>query len=207
MRIITVNREFGSGGREIGKRLADVLGFAYYDGEIISAIAKESNMDEGYVSSVLEHGSVWDFHITYGHTFTTFSEPQTNMTKILIAERRVILDIAKKGENCIIVGRNSDEILHGFHPLNIFVYADMAAKIKRCMEREKTEPKLNEKEMKKRIEKIDNARRRSRQLISGRKWGLKEDYHLCVNTTGCAIKSLVPSVAEFAKAWFEQKGL
>ena len=61
MRIITVSREFGSGGREIGKRLADELGFVYYDREIIASIAAASNMDEGYVSNMLENGTVWDF--------------------------------------------------------------------------------------------------------------------------------------------------
>ena len=58
MKIITISREFGSGGREVGKRLADVLKFRYYDGEIIEAIAKESNMDEEYVSRMLESGSL-----------------------------------------------------------------------------------------------------------------------------------------------------
>ena len=117
MRIITINREFGSGGREVGKRLADVLHYRYYDSEIINAISLESNMDEGYVSSMLESGSFWDFPITYGNTFASFAEPQSNLTRLLVAERRVILDIAKKGENCVIVGRNADEILHGYHRL------------------------------------------------------------------------------------------
>lgn len=74
MKIITISREFGSGGREVGKRLADVLKFRYYDGEIIEAIAKESNMDEEYVSRMLESGSLWEFPITYGNSIAVFSE-------------------------------------------------------------------------------------------------------------------------------------
>ncbi len=204
MRIITVSREFGSGGREIGKRLADELGFVYYDREIIASIAAASNMDEGYVSNMLENGTVWDFPITYGHTFNLFVEPQTNLTKILVAERRVLLDIANKGEDCIIVGRNADEILHGFKPFNIFVYADMASKVARCRSREEDGSRLSEKEMRRRIEKIDASRKKRRQLICGSKWGDKENYQLCVNTTGHTIKNLVKPIAEYAKAWFEE---
>ena len=203
MRIITINREFGSGGREVGKRLADVLHYRYYDSEIINAISLESNMDEGYVSSMLESGSFWDFPITYGNTFASFAEPQSNLTRLLVAERRVILDIAKKGENCVIVGRNADEILHGYHPFKIFVYAEMHSKIARCMEREKDGSHMTEKEMKKRIERIDSVRRRRNQLVGGGKWGAKESYNLCVNTTGCEIQKIVPGIADYIQAWFE----
>ena len=203
MKIITISREFGSGGREVGKRLADVLKFRYYDGEIIEAIAKESNMDEEYVSRMLESGSLWEFPITYGNSIAVFSEPQSNMTRLLSTERRVILDIAKKGEDCIIVGRNADEILRAYHPFNVFVYADMKAKLARCMLREKEGSSMTEKQMRKHIDPIDNNRRRRCQLVGGGKWGAKENYHLCVNTTGCDIKNIVPGVADYAKAWFE----
>ena len=67
--IITISREFGSGGRELGKRLADALGFSYYDKEIISAIAKESNFDEQYVEETLLRGLTPNYTLTFGHTF------------------------------------------------------------------------------------------------------------------------------------------
>ena len=69
MRIITIGREFGSGGRELGKRLADALGYAYYDREILTAIAQKSNMDEGYVSKMMEQGLFNSIPITFGQTF------------------------------------------------------------------------------------------------------------------------------------------
>lgn len=203
MKIITISREFGSGGREVGKRLADVMNFRYYDAEIIKTIANESNMDESYVSQILDSGSLWDFPITYGNSIAAFSEPPSNMTRLLSAERRVILDVAKRGENCIIVGRNADEILRAYHPFNVFVYADMQARIARCMKREKNGSTMNEKQMRKYIERIDNNRKRRSQLIGGGKWGAKEFYHLCVNTTNCEIKKIVPGVADYANAWFE----
>lgn len=203
MKIITINREFGSGGREVGKRLADVLKYKYYDEEVITAIAKESNFDEGYVASMLESGFIWEFPITFGNSFAAFSEPQSNLTRLLVAERRVLLNIAKKDEDCIIVGRNADEILRAYNTFNIFVYADMPSKIARCMKREPEGSHMSEKEMKKHIERIDNNRRRRRQLVGGGKWGAKENYNLCVNTSGCEIKHIVPGVADYAMAWFD----
>ncbi len=203
MRIITISREFGSGGREVGKRLADVLQYKYYDGEVITAIAKESDLDESYVASMLESGFIWDFPITFGNSFAAFTEPQNNLTRLLVAERRVLLNIAKQGEDCIIVGRNADEILRAYHTFNIFVYANMQAKLARCMVREPEGSHMSEKEMKKHIERIDNNRKRRRQLVGGGKWGAKENYHLCVNTSGCEIKRIVPGIADYANAWFE----
>ena len=69
MRIITISREFGSGGRELGKRMADVLGFAYYDREIITAIAKKNNMDENYVAYALENNAWEQVPLTFRNTF------------------------------------------------------------------------------------------------------------------------------------------
>ena len=79
----------------------------------------------------------------------------------------------------------------------------MHSKIARCMEREKDGSHMTEKEMKKRIERIDSSRRRRNQLVGGGKWGAKESYNLCVNTTGCEIKKIVPGIADYIKAWFE----
>ena len=69
MKIITISREFGSGGREVGKRLADELGFAYYDREIIAAVAKNSELDEGYVEKILETGIPRTFPFSFGRSF------------------------------------------------------------------------------------------------------------------------------------------
>ena len=69
MRIITVSREFGSGGREVGKRLADELGYYYYDREIVTAIARKTQMDEGYVASALDSGMFQEVPIHFGRTF------------------------------------------------------------------------------------------------------------------------------------------
>lgn len=134
MRIITISREFGSGGRELGKRLADILNMDYYDREILSEIAKQTEMDGNYVESVLNGNSLQGFSFTFGRTFY-FSPAGNNMTKILLAQQKILKSFAAEGKDCIVVGRGADIILKDQNPLNLFVYADMAARIKRCQKR------------------------------------------------------------------------
>ncbi|MBR4304846.1 MAG: cytidylate kinase family protein, partial [Clostridia bacterium] len=104
----------------------------------------------------------------------------------------------------IIVGRSADVILREYNPLNIFVCADMESKIKRCLDRTSGEEQLTEKEAAKKIKLIDKNRARTREIISGSKWGERGTYHLTVNTTGWNIKDLSFATADFAKAWFEK---
>lgn len=131
-KIITISRELGSGGREIGKRLADELGIAYYDREIITEISKKTGMSEEYIKNISEKGvSPYTFH--FGKSFTLYSKMQSNETEILVAEQRIIKEIAKKGD-CVIVGRGANVILKEYNPMKIFIYADMESKINRCRE-------------------------------------------------------------------------
>ena len=107
MNVITISREFGSGGRELAKRLAEEFGYAYYDDEIITEIAKETNLSEEYISSAIEKGwSGFSFH--YGRSF----HPQFNQVAVdvLNAQTNVLKRLASKA-NCVIVGRSSAAIL------------------------------------------------------------------------------------------------
>ena len=90
MGVITISREFGSGGRELGKRLADELGYAYYDKEIISKIAQEVEMDEEYVEHMLSSGINKTFTITYGTSFAYPTYYQSNTTKLLLAQQKIL---------------------------------------------------------------------------------------------------------------------
>lgn len=135
MRIITISREFGSGGRELGKRLADALEFDYYDREIITAIAQAQGLDENYVEHALDSHAWQHIPLTYHHSFTSVSVMQTIHTDLLREQRRVLNGIAKAGKDCIIVGQNADILLRDEKPFTIFICADMEAKVRRCMER------------------------------------------------------------------------
>ena len=202
MKIITISRVFGSGGRELGKRLADLTGFDYYDSEIISAVAKNSGMDTRYVENALaNHG--WQNHaITFRGTLSSSAYIRSSKINLLLEQKKVIEEIAALGKDCIIVGRNADVFLREYHPFNIFVCADMSAKVKRCVERAPKDEKLTEKELIRKMKQIDKNRVQTRELIGGPTWGQRDAYHLTVNTTDWEIKELVPAVADFAASWF-----
>ncbi len=204
MRIITISRELGSGGRELGKRLADYLRYSYYDREIITTVAKQQGMDEGFVEKKLNSGFHNSFAFTFRNSFSGVYSSQNTSAHLLVAEKKVVLSIAEKGEDCVIVGRNADVILKQYNPYNIFVYADMQAKILRCQQRANPSEKLSEKEIEKNIKYIDQQREKTREIITDSKWGDKQNYHLTVNTTGLEIKELVPAISELAGCWFRR---
>ena len=201
-RIITVSREFGSGGRELGKRLADELGFEYYDREIIDKVAEESKMDAAYVETVLNGNFSMNVPITFGRTFFYADALQQNITNLLVAEQKIIKALAEKKTDMVIVGRSADVLLQSYKPFNIFVYADMESKIKRCRWRAPVNEQLTDRELARKIKQVDAGRKRQRKIITDSPWGKKESYHLCINTTGRNIKDLVSPVAEFAKSYF-----
>ena len=205
MKIITISREFGSGGRELGKRLADILGFDYYDREIISAIARSQGMDENYVERALENHAWTRVPLTFRHSFSSGMIVQPAQVNLLLEQKRVIEGIAKAGKDCVIVGRNADVLLSGEKPFSIFVCAEMDAKVQRCIERADIGETLSRKAIEQNIRRIDKNRAQSREMIAGNKWGQGASYHISVNSSGWDMKELAPTVADFAIRWFERK--
>lgn len=205
MNIITISREFASGGRELGKRLADLLEYDYYDSEIISAVARESGMDANYVASTLDNHGWKNQAITFRGTLASAAYVQSSKVTLLVEQKKVIEGIAALGKDCVIVGRNADVILCEYRPFNIFVCASKEAKVKRCMERAPEGEKLTERELLRRMKKIDDVRSQTREIMSGSAWGQRDAYHITVNTTDWEIKELVPAVADFAARWFGRR--
>ena len=204
MRIVTVSREFGSGGREIGKRLADALGVAYYDREILTAIAEDAGIEEGYVSTLLESPGFASFPFTFSKTFS-YNPMMGNAAQLLARQHRIIKTIAEKGD-CVIVGRGAEAVLAEFKPFRIFVRADMDAKIARCRKRAGEGEVLNDKEYQRQIRQIDKARASNHNFVSDIPWGDPAGYELCLNTTNLNIKSTVPLLVQFINHWFEENG-
>lgn len=202
MKVITVGREFGSGGREFGKRLAEELGFAYYDDEILTAIAQHSGLAQSYVRSVVEQSSFQSYPITYGKTFFFNDLSTDNRWKIIQSQNEVLKELAEKSD-CVFVGRCADVILDKMNPLKIFVYADMDSKLTRCKAKAPEGENLTDKELIRKIKETEKKRERYYRAFTDRPWGAKENYHLCINTTGKEIRDLVPSAAVFARAWFK----
>ncbi len=203
MKIITVSREFGSGGREIAKRLSDELGIAYYDREILTAISEKCLLDEKYVEEMLNKRLITNYPISFSHTFSYVPMLESSITNILSQQHKIIRELAEK-ENCIIVGRCADVILEEYKPFKIFVYADMEAKVERCISRAGEGENLSKRETEKRIKQIDKARASYHNAISDYPWGDKRGYNLCVNTTDLDIKGIVPCIAQYVREYFSE---
>lgn len=203
MKIITVSRQFSSGGRELAKRMADILGFDYYDREIISEIAKNKSLDEGYVEDALSKGyKTVPLHFARSFSFAFAS---TGKSELLVEEKRVIDAIAKNGRDFIIVGRNADILLRDYSPLNIFVCADLESKVKRCIDKALIGEAPAQKEIEKHIKRIDKERASTRALLTEARWGECASYHLTINTSGWEIKELTPIISKLAEIYFEGK--
>lgn len=202
-KIITISREFGSGGREIGKRLADELGFAYYDSEIINLLSKETGMSKEYINNISEKG-IYPYAFQFAKSFSMYSNLQSNKMDLLVAQTKIIKEIAEKGD-CIIVGRGADTILNNYHPMKIFVYAGLESKIKRCQKKSKTEENLSEEEIIKKINEIDKNRRQYNDILSNKTWGNKENYTLCINTTNLNLKSIIKPLSNYIITWFKEE--
>lgn len=205
MKVITISREFGSGGRELGRRLAEIMKFDYYDSEIISAVSKNSGLDVHYVERKLGSGGWQDFPVTFQKTLCSTNYVQSSKVNLLLQQKKVIEEIAALGKDCIIVGRNADVILEKYHPFNIFVCADTQAKVKRCMERACEGENMTSKELIKKMKQIDKMRSQTREILSGSSWGQREAYHLTVNTSSWDMKDLASAVADFANRWFTRR--
>ncbi len=193
-RIITIGREFGSGGREFGRRLAEELHIEYYDREIITEVAKRTKLTEEYIHMVTEQRPHALFPITVGRSINLMADQSFYMVQSVYAEQsRILRELAEKSD-CVVVGRCADYILRDWEPFRVFVYAEMESRIRRCQERSTAEEKLSDKDMRRSIQDVDRSRAKYYSFYTGQKWGDKEYYDLCINTTNRDIKELA--------AWF-----
>ena len=206
MRIITISRQFGSGGRELGKRLSDLLGWDYYDKEIIEALADDLGMGQEHVREVLSRHGWHNVQLTYRNSFAHLGFDHGMRTRLLIRQREIIQDIADVGNDCIIVGRDADVILQDYRPFRVYVCADLQSRLDRCMAYEKKKPRstrLTEKEILRNIRQIDRSRSRTREVLTGKRHGDSSMFDLTVNATDWEIKPMASAVADFAMRWFD----
>lgn len=198
-KIVTIGREFGSGGRELGRRLAEELGFAYYDKEIVTEIAKRTELSEQYVQSIVERKPVVLYPIHVGRSFYPALDAAAEQNAAIYArQHEIIREMADKSD-CIIVGRCADHILRDQKPLRLFVYADMASKLARCRAKAPEQEQLSDKKLARMIKKIDSERARYYYFYTGRKWGDPLNFDLCVNTTNTQIKALASAIAPLCR--------
>ena len=207
MRIITISRQFGSGGRELGKRMSDVLGWDYYDREIIERLSANEGLDAQYISRVLNNHEWNTLPMTFRSSFSQNQYTSGEKTALLLKQRTIIEDIAAAGNDCIIVGRDADIILSDYKPFRIFVCNDMDARIERCARYEAKKPegeRLTEREIRKYVKRIDKNRSQTREILTGKEWGDSTSFDITVNTGSWNIKKLASSMSQLALGWFEE---
>ena len=207
MRIITISRQFGSGGRELGKRLSDYLGWDYYDREIIDRLAEEEGLEPDYIIKHLANHGWQNIPITYRSSFSHILYDPGIGTRLMIREREILKKIASLGNDCVIIGRDADVILEEYRPFRIFVCADLEARLERCMKHERKLPEdkqLNERQVLKNIKRIDRNRRRTREILTGKSHGDSSMFDLIINTEGWQIKKLSAALGDFALRRFEE---
>lgn len=176
-RIITISREFGSGGRFIGEEVAKKLGIAYYDKNIISQIAEKSGLSPEYIqeSAELSPKKGRFAYALAGRDITGKSVEDM----VYETQRKVILELADK-EPCVIIGRNADYILKDRDDvLNIFIHGDMPEKIQRITRLYNIE----EQEAVKMMADTDKRRMTNYNFYTEQKWGKASNYTLCLNSS------------------------
>ena len=200
-KVITIGREFGSGGRELGRLLAEELGVNYYDKQILNDIVKQTSYSETYVTNVVE-GKSKIYPVTLQYTsYVASNYTISQMQEIFRAQTDVIKRMALES-SCVIVGRCADYILNymeeekNFELFRIFVYADIESRIKRCQERAAAGENLSDKEMKKAIKNVDRNRANYYEDYTLQRWGDKANYDICINTTNMSIPDMIPHLAK-----------
>lgn len=195
--IITIGRQFGSAGREIGQHLAENLGIPLYDKEILARAAKESGMskeifethDEKPTGSFL-YSLVMDTY-SMGFAGSTYNDMPINH-KIFLVQLDTIKKIASDGP-CIIVGRCADYALESYpNVLNVFIYADMDAKIRRISRIYD----LTDKKAKELIVKTDKKRSSYYNYFTNKRWGDAAGYDLCINSSKFGVEGAVRLIKE-----------
>lgn len=176
-RIITISREFGSGGRFIGEDVAKKLGIAYYDKNIIGQIAEKSGLSPEYIQ---ENAELSPKKGLFAYAFSGRDITGKSVEDMVYeAQRNIILGLAEK-ESCVIIGRNADYILKDRDDvLNVFIHGDMPEKIKRITGLYN----VKEKEAVKMMADTDKRRRTNYNFYTDQNWGKASNYTLCLNSS------------------------
>ena len=192
-RIITISREFGSGGRFIGEEVAKKLGIAYYDKNIIGQIAEKSGLSPEYIQ---ENAELSPKKGLFAYAFSGRDITGKSVEDMVYeAQRNIILELAEK-EPCVIIGRNADYILKDRDDvLNVFIHGDMLEKIKRIT----SLYNVKEKEAVKMMADTDKRRMTNYNFYTDQKWGKASNYMLCLNSSQLGYDRCEALIAECVK--------
>ena len=189
-KIVTISREFGSGGRTIGRMTAEKLGVPCYDQELIDRIAEESGLLRAYVEENSENVSGGWLSFTAGRDFYGHSLQDD----LIHAQTKVIREIADKGP-CVFIGRCADYILDGRKDvLKVFIHASMEKRAERIVNQygERIEDPVQ------RLKEKDKKRKAYYQLYTDRKWGSLKNYHLTLDSGTLGLETCAEIIAQLA---------
>ncbi|MBO4279119.1 MAG: cytidylate kinase-like family protein [Spirochaetales bacterium] len=214
-RVITIGRQFGSGGHEVGSRLAKKMGIPFYDKEILRLTAKNSRFAESYLEkmdeqkpSFLNVGSAGLMSGAGGTSsaqgaITQFYNLSPN-DQIFLETSKVMNSLAEKGP-CVIVGRCADYILRELDPINFFICADIQDRVARKLALDE-HSEMTEQEMEKLIRQTDKSRSKYYEYYSHEIWGSADNYHMCINTSVVGVDGAVEIIMKFVEE-FRKKNL
>ena len=184
--VITIAREYGSGGRYIGRLIADKLGIKFYDKDFVTTLSEQTGLSEEYIENNEQRRNTLDA-INNGYYFNL-----SNSDELFVKESKLIKELAEK-ESCVIIGRCSDFILKDNEDtINIFVYSNMEDKVKRVVERYG----INQKDAEKEIKNIDKQRSNHYKHYTGKKWGENQNYDLCINSDALGVEKSADLICE-----------
>ncbi len=191
-RVITISREFGSGGRELGVKLAKSLGIPFYDKELIAMAAEESDLSEEdflhYDERIPAMQDPMDRHL-YTPFSSIYEVPMSD--QIFLAQSRVIRKLAEQGP-CVIVGRCADMVLED--SVNLFIYAKMKDRLNRM---NALDTGIAPEMMETQIRDIDRKRKDYYQYYTGNEWGKAQNYHLCVESGLVGVEGCLKAVLAY----------
>ena len=198
IKIITISRQFGSGGRTIAKTLAQKLGYDYYDKEIIEQVAEKTGFSKEVVASKGEEAPGKSI-FSYGFEAQATPGIMNGMTMndyIWSVQRKVIKDIADSGKPCVSVGRSADFILKDYDSiLNVYICADKKFRAERIV-------KLygeNDKKPEKRLDEKDKKRAANHKHFTDLEWGYAPNYDICLNSSVLGIDKCVEIIEDLVK--------
>ena len=189
--VITISREFGSGGRTIGKEVAEKLGIPCYDQEIIEKLAEESGFSKDYIEDKGEYATHKNW---FANAFASSGTQQgsSNQDYLWVLQRRIILDLAKAGP-CVIVGRCADYILDKeYNCLKVFIHASIEKRIEHILanygeRKESPEKRLKDK---------DKKRKAYYKYYTETEWGVARNYHISLNAGVLGIERCVDIITD-----------
>ena len=190
-RIITINRMYGSGGRAIGKALAEELEIGFYDKELIEIAARDKNIPFGDLADVDEkRPGAWSFPVNHEIQISQDYRAIPMNDVLFELQRDIILSLSDK-EDCVIVGRCANHILQD-RTLSVFIYAPIETRVKNVMERLDRE----EKSARKLVKRMDKERRSYYEFFTDEKWLDMGQYDLCIDSSKFTTEEIVKILKE-----------